>query len=215
VIDPVAGIDLPGDATFFTAWLLGASMGLTSCTVTCLPFIGTWVLGRPGNNKQAVIDTGIFLFGRLISYAFLGAIAGGFGVLLIQYLKGGISYFILGAASILSGCWLLYGHLHKGCLARSRSMPPLILGIALTLTPCAPLASLLTVCAATGSIVRGFQNGVAFGLGATLTPLLILVPLVNTFGMQLRSQQKNLNIWIRSGSAAVLIAVGTRIILSG
>lgn len=29
-----------------TVSLLGVSMGLTACTFTCLPFMGTWALGR-------------------------------------------------------------------------------------------------------------------------------------------------------------------------
>ena len=35
-----------GQVTLGTVWLLGVSMGLTACTVTCLPFMGTWALGR-------------------------------------------------------------------------------------------------------------------------------------------------------------------------
>ncbi len=39
---------LPKALRFFSVWLLGVSMGLTACTVTCLPFMGTWVLGHGG-----------------------------------------------------------------------------------------------------------------------------------------------------------------------
>jgi len=42
-----------GQVTLATVWFLGVSMGLTACTVTCLPFMGTWALGsrRAGSAK--------------------------------------------------------------------------------------------------------------------------------------------------------------------
>jgi thiol:disulfide interchange protein DsbD len=83
-----------------------------------------------------------------------------------------------------------------------------VLGFSLSLTPCAPLASLLAVCAAAGSVQLGLANGVMFGLGAALTPLLILLPLVSLLGRQLRENRDWLTRWIRWGAAAVLIALG-------
>jgi thiol:disulfide interchange protein DsbD len=88
--------------------------------------------------------------------------------------------------------------------------PPLLLGFSLSLTPCAPLASLLAVCAAAGSVRLGMANGVAFGLGAALTPLLVLLPLISLLGKNLRENREWLTRWIRWGAAAVLILLGLR-----
>jgi thiol:disulfide interchange protein DsbD len=51
-------------------------------------------------------------------------------------------------------------------------------------------------------------NGVAFGLGAALTPLLILLPLISLFGKSLRDNREWITRWIRWGAAAVLIVLG-------
>ena len=56
-------------------------------------------------------------------------------------------------------------------------------------------------------------NGVMFGLGAALTPLLILLPLISLLGKQLRDNRDWLTRWIRWGAAAVLIVLGLRRIL--
>jgi thiol:disulfide interchange protein DsbD len=88
-----------------------------------------------------------------------------------------------------------------------------MLGFALSLTPCAPLASLLALCAAAGSVGHGLSNGLAFGLGAALTPLLVLLPLVGLLGKSLRDNREWLTRWIRYGAALVLIAIGIRRIL--
>lgn len=204
---------IPQETTLFAVWLLGLSLGLTACTVTCLPFMGTWVLGRGGSQKQALYDTGMFVTGRIIAYSMLGAIAGGAGAWLSEAMRGGTGNAVIGLASILAGAWLLRGekpHSPCGTVRRSGSTPPLLMGFSLSLTPCAPLASLLAVCAAAGSIRLGMTNGMVFGLGAALTPLLILLPLISLFAKNLSDNREWITRWIRWGAAAVLILLGLR-----
>jgi cytochrome c-type biogenesis protein len=209
---------LSQQTSLFAVWLLGLSLGLTACTATCLPFMGTWVLGRGGTQMQALRDTLLFVSGRILAYTLLGAIAAGAGTWLAQVMRGGTGNFVIGVASVAAGVWLLRpAKAHASCsMARSAgSTPPLLLGFSLSLTPCAPLASLLAVCAAAGSIRWGMASGVAFGLGAALTPLLILLPLVSLLGRNLRENRDWITRWIRWGSAAVLIVLGVRRILLG
>jgi sulfite exporter TauE/SafE len=202
--------------SLFAVWLLGVSLGLTACTATCLPFMGTWVLGRGGSQLQALRDTALFVSGRIVAYSLLGAVAASAGTWLAQVMRGGAGNFIIGAASIAAGIWLLHSsRVHAPCsAARSKDVsPPFVLGFSLSLTPCAPLASLLAVCAAAGSIRWGMANGVAFGLGAALTPLLIILPLISLLGSGLRENREWLTRWIRWGAAAVLVVLGLRRIL--
>lgn len=204
---------LPQQTSLFAVWLLGVSLGLTACTATCLPFMGTWVLGRGGSQLQALRDTGLFVAGRIVAYTLLGAVAASAGTWLAQMMRGGAGNFFIGAASVAAGVWLLQSAgAHAPCSAarNKESAPPFVLGFTLSLTPCAPLASLLAVCAAAGSIGLGMANGVAFGLGAALTPLLVLLPLISLLGKQLRDNRDWLTRWIRWGAAAVLILLGLR-----
>ena len=209
---------LPQQTSLFAVWLLGVSLGLTACTATCLPFMGTWVLGRGGSQMQALRDTALFVSGRIIAYSLLGAIAAGAGIWLAQVMRGGTGNLVIGLASIAAGVWLLRStKAHAPCsAARSAGgTPPLLLGFSLSLTPCAPLASLLAVCAAAGSVKLGIANGMAFGLGAALTPLLILLPLISLLGKNLRENRWWITRWIRWGAAAVLIMLGLRRVFLG
>ncbi|OGT01702.1 MAG: hypothetical protein A2Y51_06580 [Gallionellales bacterium RIFCSPLOWO2_02_60_31] len=56
-------------------------------------------------------------------------------------------------------------------------------------------------------------NGMVFGLGAALTPLLILLPLISLLGKNLRDNREWITRWIRWGAAAVLILLGLRRLL--
>ncbi len=207
---------IPKETTLFTIWLLGVSLGLTACTATCLPFMGTWILGRGGSQLQALRDTVLFVSGRIIAYCLLGAIAGGAGAWLAQAMRGGTGNAVIGLTSIAAGMWLMRSekkHAPCGVARGAGSTPPLLMGFSLSLTPCAPLASLLAVCAAAGSVEMGMANGVVFGLGAALTPLLILLPLISLLGKNLRDNREWITRWIRWGAAAVLILLGLRRLL--
>jgi len=217
-----------GEVTLASVWLLGVSMGLTACTVTCLPFMGTWALGRASGQREAYLHTFVFLGGRMTTYTLLGALAGMAGLGLSNILGGSLGNLVIGATSILAGLWLLARPTVKSCGAvppaptfkpirfhssKTDSLPPLFLGAALSLTPCTPLASLLALSAQAGSAVQGAGYGLAFGLGAAMTPILVLVPLAGRLGRELRTGRAWLSRWLLWSAAAVLIILGMRRVL--
>ncbi len=192
----------------FSAWLLGLSLGLTACTVTCLPYMGAWVMAR---ERSAVFtDTSLFLAGRVSAYAMLGLAAGLAGAWLTEVLKSGLGHVAIGAASMAAGAWLLWGETrHRPCgVARGSGAPPFALGFSLSLTPCAPLASLLAVAAQSGSGLLGSGYGLAFGLGAAVTPLVLVLPLLSAFGAQLKTDRTWLVLWLKRGAGGVLLVLG-------
>lgn len=195
-------------AGLFSAWLLGLSLGLTACTVSCLPFMGAWVLAR--QRAVVMVDTGWFLAGRVSAYALLGWAAGLSGARLTAELQGGVGHLAIGVASLGAGFWLLWGEgrQHACTPLRSANASPFALGFALSLTPCAPLASLLAFAAQSGSAVQGIAQGLAFGLGAAVTPLLLLLPLLSAFGARLRAEQHWLGLWLKRGAGLVLVVLG-------
>lgn len=218
-----------GQVSLATVWLLGVSMGLTACTVTCLPFMGTWALGRASGQTEAFVHTGVFLAGRVTTYTVLAALAGAAGIGLAKAMGGTWGNAAIGGASILAGLWLLAKPAGKACGAvppaptlvapirihrrKADSLPPLFLGAALSLTPCTPLASLLALAAHAGSAAQGAGYGLAFGLGAAMTPILVLVPLAGRLGRELRAGREWLARWLLWSAAAVLIVLGIRRVL--
>ncbi|MEW5726657.1 MAG: sulfite exporter TauE/SafE family protein, partial [Pseudomonadota bacterium] len=143
-------IDLAGIAGVF---LLGVSVGLTACAVSCLPFIGTWALARAGGGWAGAEDLAVFLAGRLLGYAALGGASGMAGEALARALNGPSGHLAIGLAGIAAGLTLAWkGGAREGgaCRAARSNLPPFALGAALSLTPCAPLGSLLAAAASGG-----------------------------------------------------------------
>lgn len=195
-------------AGLLSAWLLGLSMGVTACTVSCLPYMGAWVMAR--ERGMVLADTGLFLAGRVSAYALLGLAAGLAGAWLAAALRSGAGHLAIGTASIAAGLWLIVSEgRHRGCgVARGSGAPPFALGFSLSLTPCTPLASLLAVAAQSGSAPLGAAYGLAFGLGAAVTPLLLVLPLLGRFATRLKTQQAWLDVWLKRGAGGVLLVLG-------
>lgn len=199
------------EVSAFSVFLLGLSLGLTACAVTCMPFIGTWVLGRAESLKGAFRDTASFLGGRLVAYACLGGIAGALGEWFVKELAGGTGNAAIGLVAIFSAGWLAWPPTpSRTCGFRNRlgGFSPFLLGISLTLIPCAPLATLLATSAAGGSVERGAFLGLVFGLGALMTPMLVLIPMLANFGRHLRQGRGWIVPWIRGAAAITLLILG-------
>lgn len=214
--EALASAALPMHLDWFGVWLLGVSMGLTACTVTCLPFLGSWVIGRGGGARAALYDTTVFLLGRISAYSLLGALAAALSGWLARALAGGSGQLLIAAASIAAGAWLLWParrHTPCGTVRKGACMPPFLLGFALSLAPCAPLAALLAACALTGEVLAGASYGAWFGVGAAVTPLVLIVPIVGLSGRRLVGAHPQLLRWFRVGAGAVLLALGLRRLL--
>ncbi len=207
----MSGIEAP--VSFGSVWLLGVALGLTACTVTCLPFMGSWALARQGGMRAIALDTLAFLSGRLVAYTALGALAGGLGAWLVMVLSAGVGNLVIGLASLFGAAWLLWPpstspQSHCQPVAGWAQGSPFLIGVSLTLIPCTPLMTLLATCAAGDSAIAGAAYGACFGAGTLLTPMLVLIPACARFGDSLRTQRAWLAPWISHFAALVLVALG-------
>lgn len=202
------------EPALLSIWFMGAAMGLTACAATCLPFLGTYAFGQGGGAAAGLSLTGAFLAGKVAAYAVLGGIAGLAGDWLTDALGGTAGTVALTGAAVAAGVWLLVPPKKRpnGCatLQRGRNLPPFVLGFALSLIPCAPLTALLAACALSSSVLTGAGYGFAFGLGAAVTPSLVIIPLLGLFQNKMVEGRLWLAQWGRHGAGLVLIFLGLR-----
>ncbi len=193
-----------------SVWLLGLSVGLTTCTAVCLPYLGTWALGQGRGGAAAALDTAAFASGKVLAYAVLGAAAGLAGEVLLIGLQGHVGHWLIGISAVAAGAWLvLPRRAQRRCgLRRGQRLSPFSMGFALSFVPCAPLAALLAATATTGDLLLGGLYGALFGLGAALTPLFIVIPLLGKLGQQLRRQRPWIGVWLLRAAGLVLMIIG-------
>ena len=204
------------DVGMLSVWLLGVSVGFTTCTAVCLPYLGTWALSRGEGGSAATLDTAAFAMGKVAAYTVLGGIAGLLGEVLITFLNGGVGHWLIGMTAIISGVWLLWPRTRQmSCRARQRSdgASPFMMGFALSFTPCTPLAALLAASAITSNALLGSVYGFLFGLGAAFTPLFLVIPLLGSFGRAIRAEQPWLGKWLLRMGGIALMSIGLQRVL--
>lgn len=207
---------MPAEAStsLLTVFLLGVSLGLTACAVTCLPFIGTLAFGKAAGRESGMVDMGLFLGGRLVAYTTLGGISGVLGAGFVKVLADGLGNIVIGLVACLTALLLVRkgqpDHARCRLPGKISKMPPFFLGVALTLIPCAPLATLLATAAAGQAAAQGALLGFMFGMGAMLTPMIVLIPASASIAARLRGDQPWLADVLRIGAALVLLLIGCR-----
>lgn len=206
----MTGLETIDQFGWASVWLLGLSVGFTTCTAVCLPYLGTWALGQGQGGAAAAWDTAAFAAGKIAAYATLGAAAGMLGETLLYWLKGDFGHWLIGFTAILAGIWLVLPRkAQRRCgMSSNQRLSPFSMGFALSFTPCAPLAAMLAASAGAGDPVQGGVYGFLFGLGAALTPLFVVIPLLGSFGRRLHHERPWLGPWLLRSGGMVLILIG-------
>ena len=207
---PLPEIGLP------MAMSLGLLFGMGPCLIRCLPYLGPVFLGMDTGPRQSWKIMLPISLGRMTIYAALGIAAGALGGIADGMIGITLVRAVLGTASVLVGVGLLWKIVpwkRHGCPVQAPINPVLpgglfLLGIGMGLTPCAPLAAVLTSAAASGNAWAGLQLGLAFAAGAIVVPSVVYGIGVAYFGVQLREK---LGAWRRR----IEIAGGALLIISG
>lgn len=220
---------------FPMALALGLVFGMGACTIACLPYLGPVFLASHGGVRHSWRILLPFSLGRLSGYAAMTGLAGLAGFYLDEAITGDNQVrAIVGCATILIGIALwLRGSKPAACGNKSdspvvsvpieqltdkaqpdkapRSMLPgglFLLGVGMTLTPCAPLSAVLVSAAALASPWQGMLLGLGFGVGAIIIPSLIYGVGAAYIGSRLREQLQHRQHLIVRLSAGLLVLSG-------
>ena len=205
-------------------FILGVVFGVGPCTLTCLPYLGPIFLSQHGGVKDSWKIVVPFSLGRLISYSSLGLAAGYLGQTLSTSLKTPIIAWILGAATVCVGFYVLWMSVqkdkqvtscnvlatHKQSSKLSKIMPGglFFMGMGMALTPCSPLSTVLLVSAASASSLTGVSLGFSFGMGAVIVPALIFGLGMAYFGQRVREILSKWRKTLEHASGLILIIMG-------
>ncbi|MEH6471707.1 MAG: sulfite exporter TauE/SafE family protein [Halopseudomonas sp.] len=212
---------------YLSAFLVGL-LGGVHCLGMCGGIIGTLNLGlTPEQRNQPLTLLSYQLAynsGRILSYTLAGAIMGGLGLLLVQWLPlqaaqralliaAGLFMVLLGL--YLSGWWLLLNRVEKLGRYLWRRIEPmgrqllpvrsrlqaLLLGTLWGWLPCGLVYSMLISATASGSISSGALLMLAFAVG-TLPNLLLMGVLTGAAAHLLQAK------WTKQLSGLIIIGFG-------
>jgi uncharacterized protein len=154
------------------------------CAGMCGP-LACAVLPVRREQGDATTAATTYQLARMVSYTALGALAGGLGRMPLALFSASVLkwlpwlgvLFFVGLALRWDRFWPrlpLLGRIYTGISGRLRGYPPAAtsaaLGLATPLLPCGPLYFLIALALLSGSVARGAEFMLAFGLGTV--PLL-------------------------------------------
>lgn len=197
------------------------------CLLVCGPILLTYVAGNRKGLRASISDVLLFSLGRLSAYTALGLLAGFSGELL-RRLAGSSSLVIFfrpfaGTISIILGLMILFnksglpGHVcPEKSGAKYGAAGLFLLGLAQGAAPCAPLAALLLeIALMSKSALQGSGYAFAFGLGTSLSGLLIFGIISGAISVFAKNFiiSKEAGVVFRVLSAILLILLGVSFII--
>ena len=194
-------------------FLLGMAYGATVCSLTCLPCLGTYLMGCGNGFRDGVIASIFFMLGKVASYTIFGGLAGLLGQVLTltagqQRIIPGIA--LIGAALMLpfmsaDGCKKPYG-------TTGKRTSLLLLGMATSLAPCPPLAAILLLAAKEGSWFIGAGYGFLYGTGLMLSPLLVAGGGLALIAKKIRLELAGIKPWLQGAAMLIMIIMGMQVL---
>jgi cytochrome c-type biogenesis protein len=187
---------LPGIPNpYLEALAVGLLYGTVFCTSSCLPYLASYIAGIGADFRKGITTTLVYNLGRVAAYALIGGVIG---------ILSGVFQFVVDESSLtVFQQYSSYGFsivtiiIGITILFKSKSASPdcnpecaenlgsqkiwgrfdlraLSLGFSRGLIVCPPLAALLLYSVPFGAPIDSFAVAVLFGLGTSLSPMLLL-----------------------------------------
>jgi cytochrome c-type biogenesis protein len=190
-------------------FLLGLAYGATVCSLTCLPCLGTFLMGCGNGFRDGLIAGLFFMFGKVAIYTIFGGLAGMLGHVLTLTAE---QQRIIPGCALIGAAFILPFMTTDGCRQR-RSVPGkksslMLLGMATSLVPCPPLAAVFLLAARQGTCLAGGGYGFLYGTGLMLSPLLIAGGGLALIAKRIRVELGGSRVLLRAAAMLVMIIMG-------
>lgn len=171
-------------AEIIELFLIGLASSFSGCLLFCSPLIAGYIGATQKGWSSALKAVSVILVFRLAGFVVLGLMAFMTGRLLLNWLIGAqrIMFILGGVLVVFLGVLIILGHESRNPFCRiaqkikTVSTPGdlVFLGLLMAFLPCAPhLVLLAFVALSANSIFQGMGLGAAFGIGASVSPLIL------------------------------------------
>jgi cytochrome c biogenesis protein CcdA len=158
----------------FNLIALGLVYGATVCSLTCLPYLGPYLMGTGRGFSDGLSSSLVFILGKLCTYTALGGLAGLFGQAITINRSSTVFMGIVLLCVALTLPLVTRGGCKNRCQNLTRKGSLFMLGIVSSLIPCPPLVAVFLLAATNGTVIGGLSYGFFYGLGLVVSPMLLL-----------------------------------------
>ncbi len=205
-------------ATLLSLFLIGLSYGASACLFTCMPIMSPLLLSTAAQERSFIPVLLPFSLGRLGSYMGMAAVAFVSAAWLkttLQY--GHVSQYVLGTTTVVMALYVLFFSAKKGCAGSKMrqagsSTGYFMMGAGISLSICAPVATLIATSMYAPSIAYALLMGTAFGLGAISAMLVVYGVLLTPIAKEALWRLREYHGIIEKSAGIMLLAVGCAVL---
>lgn len=195
-------------------FLLGLLYGTTVCSLTCLPYLGPYLLSTGRGFGEGIRSSLLFMSGKIFCYATMGGLSAYLGnTLMID--KSISARLIMGIAIIAFGLSIPFVSRGECCNKRQvmgKNISLFLIGISTSLIPCPPLITMFLLAAKNGSVFSGISFGLVYGLGLTISPLIIAGGGLAAISKNIKVEAKSFVPYMKACSMVMIVFMGIKII---
>jgi len=210
--------------TFISLFIIGLSYGATACMFSCMPFLAPLFVNNSNSFYHSSKVVLPFSLGRVFTYTLIAIIASISSVIIKSTLNdNSLFQNLLGCFTIVMGFLMLIKVFKnkKACNSSNKTnifnkkgvIGLFTIGALVSLNPCAPILTLVTISANTSSIPAAVLFGLSFGFGAILVPFIFYTFVVSNIFRGLLEQFKSSIRYIELFASFFLIFVGLMVLL--
>lgn len=195
-------------------FLLGLLYGTTVCSLTCLPYLGPYLLSTGRGFADGIKSSLLFLSGKLICYMFIGGLSAYLGNVLM--LDKETTKWIMGIAIIAFGLSIPFVSRRECCNKRQvmgKNISLFLIGVLTSLIPCPPLITMFLLAAKNGSLISGISYGLIYGLGLTLSPLIVAGGGLSIISKIIKIEVKDFVPYIQTISMVIIVIMGINMLV--
>ncbi|MEW6409177.1 MAG: sulfite exporter TauE/SafE family protein [Nitrospirota bacterium] len=202
--------------------IAGLFYGMTLCSFSCLPYIGTYIIGTQEGFSKGFKATIIFSISRIATYTLLGGLCGYIGSVILKEINPGLILLITGVVIFLIGIIVILkplqtcpqnGHKIKKTISFKNPFLHLIsMGVVISLIPCLPLTAVLLYSSTTQSIFTGGLIALMFSIGTSISPLYLFGGAAGWFSKKIRLEIPQHKGLMQRISGGILVFLGAKLL---
>jgi len=209
-------------AELIQLFLIGLTSSFSACLVFCSPLIVGYIGTTRKGWSSGLKAVSLILASRLAGFIILGLLASMAGRLLLNWLIGvkSISFALGGALIVSLGVLIIVSHQARNPFCRIAGkikgvFTPgdlILLGLVMAFLPCAPHLVLFGFVALSAtSVFQGMALAAAFGIGASISPLILGA--VSGELSRITSSKGWITLAFRIFCGGLIIAVGLQLLI--
>lgn len=206
---------------FINLFVIGIVYGITTCSLTCLPYLAPYMMNTGGGFKDGIKGSGFFIAGKIVTYGALSSITAWMGKETIKGSEDSLKY-IIGIPLIAIGLLLLFKKDAADCSnkpfagmvrkSNRKGLHLFIMGVLTSIIPCVPLSALLLLSVQSGSVLKGTLYGLVYGSGLTLSPIMLAGGFFGFISERIKVEMPDVVKIMRVASAVVIMFMGIQTI---